>query len=1446
MAGESDHQVSTSEAARRTKGGKRGKATQRVQIDEEVTNDNEAEEESDSGDDDDRYDYRTLAKILETVPKLTSRNYYSWCTLIKANLRVVPYATRHLEGKYDRSHPKWNKTFDNALVGVLRSTLDTEGEHNVLHLLLDISKNHLTFHQAWKKIERSLTSEAARTSRRIALLAQLNEVKMFHADAHKLIQEIRAMQTETSLLGAPFSDDALYAALQRCTIRHPIYKETVATVHQVSFDALATALTTRQSAMESVPGQKVDPRQASARTAGTNEEQAYDAESDTGSAKTATKPKRIRCWEVWCSFTPSWQQLPKSGEATCWILDSGASYHMVNNHSMLIHPRNCRKRVYTAGSEVLEATAVGDVSIATEHGDVYLQNVLYVKRLNVNLLSTNSLTDEGARVTLDPTGGQIHLANGMLLKVAKDRERGLLEFRGDTWRQSAMTISTPLFEGVDEEFELANRRPKISTKQLWHERLGHPGRDKSRVIVDKLKGEPVIALDPDTALTCEQCIQSKSTVARMGQGSSERAARPLDLIHIDLIIDSSHVTEYTCTLVLVDDYSNHAFMQLKRIVSFLETQTDRKLKAIRSDQGTEWKSNEALEWSLSKGIEWQTTVGYNSRQNGRVERMNRSLGEKMRTLLMQRSLPKRFWPHAIRAAAFKLNLTPSVDGEFPYQLMFRKSPERFIRLMRVFGCLAWVNVPKAKRNNKKLDQRAVAAIFLGYSTERKGWLFYSPDYAPNIFWSNSARFMETQCWSDRSEWRPMSIRPPPVPTVEDDLDDLGYTEENLFDEGEQEPLEEYVDMESALEEEEPEASRIEDEAPNKGPKEREEYTPVPPERRGPWPNWRPARNMRNPETWVKRSYCGLTTARTEERKKDLNPTVHEALAGEDRRFWEEAMRKELDGLEAMGTWEITNLPRGMNTVDTRWVLKIKTDANMIPTKYKARLVARGFTQREGLDYAEIFAPVAPIQAIRGVLAIAAVRDWEVDSIDVKQAYLNSNLHHDVYLKPPVGTRTPPGKVLKLVKGLYGLKQSGREWNIELDSHLRKIGFHCMPSAPCLYSRGVGEQLTVITAYVDDMLIVSPSRREVDRTKAEIMDKWGTEDNGPVKEFLGIKITRERKQGKISLDLIAYIKSMVSKWLKGPNERTWIPMQSVAGAAGGDRCTPDRAKQYQELVGQLLWVSNTVRPDISFAVGTLARYMSEPIDSAWKAAIHLLKYLNQTNDYHLNLGGLHRSHAGEPVVTYTDANWASDPTNGRRSTSGAITYVYGCPVSWKSHVQKCVALSAVEAELVAASEAAREALFFSYLLRDLGIAGVKPILRTDSQGCIQVSKDPAKHWKLKHIDTRYHFVRDHVQDGDISIEFVGTANNVADILTKPLKGLSTTKASRMIGLDMPLRRGVEDTPASSRRDMLDQNTHDREIGKAPSDKEDEIGAKLVGAHAAYARGLTPWYAGGMTT
>ncbi|SOV05388.1 uncharacterized protein UDID_18403 [Ustilago sp. UG-2017a] len=691
----------------RTKGSRKGKNTQ-VWVDNDATNknkpeaiNNEADEDTDSDSDfddgDKRYNFRTLAKLLEPVPKLTSRNYYSWSAHMKSFLRSVPHAMKHLEGTYDKKHPKWSHSLDDALINALRGTIDTTGEYNVNYLILDVIKEYLTFNQVWRKIENSLTNEATKTSHRLALILQLNDTKMFHLDARKLIQEIRSIQTESSLLGKPFADDTLFSALQKCMIRHPVYKETVATVHQIDFNTLATTLSIGQTAVESpaleLPAMTIKtngperpkPKPTTAtRARGT---QADHAESDAGSASD-------RDMEVWCSLTLplKWQDPSNTKETAHWILDSGASYHMVNDYSMLVHPRTCRKRIITTGSEVLEAAAIGDASISTDYGEISLQNVLYVKHLNINLLSTNSLMDEGARVILDTTGSQIFLTNGMTLKIAKNHERGLLEFQGDTWQESVMATSAPLFEGVDEEFKHIKNEPKVSKQQLWHECLGHPGRDKTKAITSKLKDKHTMKLDPNTALTCEQCLRSKSTSARMGKGSGERAVGPLDLIHVDLIIDSSHVTEYTCTLVLVDNHSkyvyaqpltrkSHAFMQLKRIVLFLETQTDWKLKAIQSNQGTEWKSNDALEWSLEKGIEWQTTVGYNSKQNGRVERMNRTLGEKMRTLLMQRRLPKKFWPYAIRAAAFKINLTPSVDNEFPYQAMFGKSPERALKLL---------------------------------------------------------------------------------------------------------------------------------------------------------------------------------------------------------------------------------------------------------------------------------------------------------------------------------------------------------------------------------------------------------------------------------------------------------------------------------------------------------------------------------------------------------------------------------------------------------------------------------------------------------------------------------------------------------------------------------------------------------------------------------------------
>ncbi|SYW77171.1 uncharacterized protein UHO2_06467 [Ustilago hordei] len=285
----------------------------------------------------------------------------------------------HLEGTYNASHPRCSHAFDDALMNATQGTIDATGEYNINYILLDIIKEYLTFHQVWKKIENGLGSKATRSSCQLALITQLGDVRMFNSDAQKLIQEIRTIQAKS--------------------------------IHHLNFDALTVALSTCQSAIESVPTQKWDPQQANARITSSTEQGDSAKETDANGTKT------------------TWSKHHK----ICCYVYSGASFHMINNHSILINPKTCQKHVFTAGSEVLEATAVGDINISTAHGDVFLQNVLYVRNLNVNLLSTNSLMDEGAQVILDHMGGQIYLANGTLLKISKDHDHGLLELQGDTW-----------------------------------------------------------------------------------------------------------------------------------------------------------------------------------------------------------------------------------------------------------------------------------------------------------------------------------------------------------------------------------------------------------------------------------------------------------------------------------------------------------------------------------------------------------------------------------------------------------------------------------------------------------------------------------------------------------------------------------------------------------------------------------------------------------------------------------------------------------------------------------------------------------------------------------------------------------------------------------------------------------------------------------------------------
>ncbi|SOV09407.1 uncharacterized protein UDID_18586 [Ustilago sp. UG-2017a] len=382
----------------------------------------------------------------------------------------------------------------------------------------------------------------------------------------------------------------------------------------------------------------------------------------------------------------------------------------------------------------------------------------------------------------------------------------------------------------------------------------------------------------------------------------------------------------------------------------------------------------------------------------------------------------------------------------------------------------------------------------------------------------------------------------------------------------------------------------------------------------------------------------------------------------------------------------------------------------------------------------------PLGAIRAILALAVQNNWEVHALDITMAYLNSTLKEAIYMKPPEGSGVAPGQVYKVVKGLYGLKQSGREWNQEFDRSLRRMGFFQVECAPCIYTKGQGEDMAIVVIYVNDTLVIAPRLETVLKVKKQIGQRWKMEDSGEVSHFLGIKISRNRVMRTMTIGQSGYIDQVLAKHLDKCTKPTMVPMQSIP--EGTLVTSAAQQKEYKVIVGKLLWVANSTWPDLSLTVGVLARYMREPSQEHYQAAQWVLRYLESTKE----IGLVYRANESqEPLVAHSNANLA---------------------------------------EFIAAMEATHEVLFLKQLLRSIGIATGTPTVYSDNTGCIQVSKDPAQHWKLKHIDTKYHFVHNNVQEGRVQIKYMDTTRNLADILTKPMGRQAMQQARAGLHLQIP--------------------------------------------------------------
>ena len=515
-------------------------------------------------------------------------------------------------------------------------------------------------------------------------------------------------------------------------------------------------------------------------------------------------------------------------------------------------------------------------------------------------------------------------------------------------------------------------------------------------------------------------------------------------------------------------------------------------------------------------------------------------------------------------------------------------------------------------------------------------------------------------------------------------------------------------------------------------------------------------------------------------EKETPQSYREAMTSADAKKWRAAAVAEFEGCVAQHTWDLVprvTLPKGTNVIRVKWVFKVKTDELGTITKYKARITPKGFMQRHGVDYFEVYASTGMYKTMRVFFVVVASRDMELRQLDVPQAFTQAPLDEDVYMEMPQGFELN-GMVCHLKKSLYGLKQSPRNWYLLCSGVIvQQLGFRATVSDPCLFwRRSRTGQLILLFLFVDDMQAAfdKADEREWAEAHEELRRRFNITDLGESRFMLGMRITRDRRARTIKLDQELYASKALEKFGLDRctiNSTPGSPSEDAEAASSeqpSEMDQPCELKLYQEKVGTLLYAAISTRPDISYAVNRLTQKMQAPTVRDARACDRVFRYLAGTKTLGLLFGRQRDStRASVSVSAYADADWASDRAD-RKSITGWVAMINGDPVSWASKKQKVVSQSSCEAELYAEAAAINETKWLSGLLSEIGVADANtPLVYGDNQSAQALSKNGIKSERTKHIAIKYAFIHDEVSKGRVRLQWVPSAEQLADILTKAL-------------------------------------------------------------------------------
>jgi hypothetical protein len=753
---------------------------------------------------------------------------------------------------------------------------------------------------------------------------------------------------------------------------------------------------------------------------------------------------------------------------------------------------------------------------------------------------------------------------------------------------------------------------------------------------------------------------------------------------------------------------------------------------------------------------------YSHGQNGVVERKQRTLASKCIAQLVYAKLPKGFWWKAMRNAAMMTNISGTRAGDkelhVPMSMWTGEAPSW--KNTRIFGCPATVARPLG--SVPKGEPRGRMGIFVGNSFESLGWLIFYPD-TNRVVTTMHADFDERWQSLSREHFEAAFKAVAPVLLMGEQANAKGKFKAVTWAQ-ELQPLEPtQVDqgikndvatgMSSTFDDGTPPATRRSERVADRQLSSAQEHTA--------------AAHVSEHISYLTQHAAGAGDPQS----------VPEAMRRDDAPQWRTAMEEEWEGLQINNTFEKMNLPPGKVAVDTKWVFKIKKDANGAALKHKGRLCIRGFNMRPGVHFFETYAPTVAIQHLRLVVALAAAHGWDICTTDVKQAYIQAKEENEVYVKQPRDFSDGSTKVLKLLRCLYGSPSAGRQWYKKLNGLLLNFGFDRSIRDECLYllMTDTRKLIFCLAVHVDDLTGAGPGGLTVWNRLTEMLESnFGCVSVVNPSQILGMKVDRSEDGRIVTLSQPAYVQGMLDRYeLAACNTRT-VPIEP--GTVFTRRDSPpepnvERREEYQAKVGSLQYAATQgVRMDIAQAVGAAARVLQSPSPAHMTFVNGIFKYLAGNVERGITYDGT--TNPEIQLECYADSDFAGQPhemitADACKSTTGFVIMLAGGAIAWRSRLQKHTATSTGGAEVHAAYECGVEAAALSDVLGEMGFTQKPVMIHEDSNVCISMATSDTISMAHKALKVKYHWLRERVQAGELALRKVDTTLQHADYLTKAL-------------------------------------------------------------------------------